>query len=327
MKSIRISLATLFAFGAIGALGFRAHAEDGKARPAPRDGERLPLGRLIQDADADGDGKASLEQIQAQMPRFPAEHFKTLDKNGDGFLERSEIPRPRAGAIQGFPEKLRAADTNQDRRVSRDEFAAQFPDAPAERFAALDLNGDGMLDRQDRDIVTGPSAAAERLAPGRRAAGEDGSGAYLDKLLREQDRDGDGRVTLDELRVAKRGFPGAVFGALDRNGDGALSQADGAVAARAPKAPAGAAPALNSGDKKAEDKKKRPAAEGARKKGESRQVEPEGEMKRKALDVNNDGTITFEEARSVYPNYTRERFNQRDKNGDGVITKADRAQQ
>src|SRR5690606_4891480 len=41
-------------------------------------------------------------------------------------------------------------------------------------------------------------------------------------------------------------------------------------------------------------------------------------------DANGDKQITFDELRAVRPAITQEEFNRRDKNGDGVLTEADR---
>lgn len=41
-------------------------------------------------------------------------------------------------------------------------------------------------------------------------------------------------------------------------------------------------------------------------------------------DVNNDPVLTFEELSAVNPDLTQEQFNLRDKNSDGVLTRADR---
>jgi len=284
------------------------HAAEGAASPGAT--PEKPNRPSLMQADANADGKVSLEEIHAKMPRFPAERFATLDKNGDGALDKTELPNRGSEMAGEHLERLRAADTNQDKRVSKEEFTVQFPDAPDARFAALDRNSDGFLDRQDR---ADSPASAMKPEPEKKDGAKAASNVYLEKLVHKHDSDGDGRVTMAELRAAKRGFPEAVFGALDRDKDGALTQADAEATRSTPptdktkKAPAKKATEENPG---------KPAAEKKMKEGK----------KHPPLDVNNDGSITFEEAQSVLPNYTREQFNKRDKNGDGAITKADRAQ-
>lgn len=206
--------------------------------------------------------------------------------------------------------RLRAADTNQDRQVSPEEFAVQFPNAPAEQFARLDRNGDGHIDRQDRETASTPDVRPERTA--KNGPPQDAT-TYLKKLVKQHDADGDGRVTQAEVEAAKHGFPPLVFGALDRDGDGALTAAD--AAAPAAEGPANGKP---QGEKKT-------AKQNAATPGETPKKTAKPEKKRPELDLNKDGTITFEEAVQVNPGLTRERFDKRDKNGDGVLTKADRA--
>ena len=224
--------------------------------------------------------------------------------------ERQAGQPPATGSKPGkMLERLRAADTNRDRQVSAVEFAVQFPNAPAGLFAELDRNGDGHIGRQDRETASTPEARPERAA--RIPPGQD-SAVYLEKLVKQHDGDGDGRVSLAEIKAAKHGFPELVFGALDRDGDGALTAGDAAAPAKAePKAPKAGAAA----DKAP---KKKPAG------NEPAEMKKVAGTKQPPLDVNKDGTITFEEIQQVRPGYTRERFDSRDKNGDGVLSKADR---
>lgn len=168
-------------------------------------------------------------------------------------LERGEIPGHAEARGGEMRERLRAADTNQDGKISAGEFSAQFPAAPAERFKGLDTNGDGFLDRGDRPAANqsakvnpeageGPKpeagakakpkakakkavknsepANAEKLAAGRDMR------RYVEKLLARHDANRDGSLTLDELNAAKRGFPNETFAALDQNKDGVVSATD-----------------------------------------------------------------------------------------------------
>jgi Ca2+-binding EF-hand superfamily protein len=49
--------------------------------------QRGPLMQLLQRADADGDGKLSMEEA----PPFLKRHFSKVDTNGDGFLDKAEL--------------------------------------------------------------------------------------------------------------------------------------------------------------------------------------------------------------------------------------------
>jgi Ca2+-binding EF-hand superfamily protein len=73
----------------------------GKRFAKRRNGEQLI--KMIMRADADGDGKISLEEAPPQLKR----NFARLDTNGDGFLDRSELEawakrmQKRQGTMQG----------------------------------------------------------------------------------------------------------------------------------------------------------------------------------------------------------------------------------
>lgn len=219
-----------------------AAKKDGDAKP-----KRPALAQLLKNADANGDQKLDLAEIHAKLPNFPEDRFKALDKNQDGFLEASEIPKPRTdapapggGAGRGeMMEKMRAADSDGDQRLSQAEFAAAFPNAPSERFATMDRNQDGFVDRADRQTQDQPLAEKKKKDGTEKAVKKDGAekkkkdspagkegAAYVSRLIEKNDADKDGRLTLAELQTAKPGFPEKTFAALDRDKDGALTTSD-----------------------------------------------------------------------------------------------------
>lgn len=218
------------------AAGIYAQAPVGDPAAAPANTEKKPaLARLLKSADTNGDQKLDLAEIHARLPKFPAERFTGLDKNQDGFLEASEMPeRPKmegqGGAKEGAGAKLRAADTNQDGKLSPEEFSAGFPNAPAERFAALDRNQDGFVDRSDREALadaTGQKNKNKGEGGHHKADGSVTAGVpYVKDLISAHDADKDGKLTKAELEAAKPGFPEKSFAAMDRNKDGVLSEAD-----------------------------------------------------------------------------------------------------
>lgn len=171
-------------------------------------------------------------------------------------------------------QRLIAADTNGDGRLTLEEAKAAFPNGTQEQFNRLDRNQDGVLSVADKPKENG-QAGAKR--------GE------IIQRLRAADTNNDAKVTFDEAEAA---FPNGTqeqFNKLDRNHDGVLSMAD------------------------------KPQGNGQA--GANR-----GEIiqRLRAADTNGDGQVTLEEARAAFPNAPQERFAKLDRNGDGVLSMADR---
>ncbi len=239
MNKIRFaSLATLIALAPAAQL--YAEAPAGDAGPKADGADKKPaLARLLKSADANADQKLDLAEIHAKLPNFPAERFSTLDKNQDGFLEASEVPTPpkteAAGEGRGaVGAKLKAADTDQDGKLSQAEFTAGFPNAPVERFARLDQNSDGFVDKSDRAALEAKAGDKNAEAGKKKAEGgkrkTDGAVKdavpYVKGLIAEHDADKDGKLTKAELEAAKPGYPEKSFTDMDRDKDGVISEAD-----------------------------------------------------------------------------------------------------
>jgi Ca2+-binding EF-hand superfamily protein len=131
-----IAAAVLLALTAGAAL---AQSEASGVAPAPR--EHTPL-------DANKDGMIDRAEAAAH-PRLAAQ-FDTLDTNRDGKLQRNELPRRPQGR-DGRRHDFAALDTDGDGRVSKAEAGAD--PKYAERFAQMDANKDGFVDRTDREAV------------------------------------------------------------------------------------------------------------------------------------------------------------------------------
>lgn len=155
---------TLLAVAAT-ALSFSALAQAPEAgKPGFRDGRG---DWMLQRLDADGDGVVSLQEFQAAG----AERFAALDADGDGRISAAEFAAgrrgptraatdnadgrqagPRAERMQQFREQRFAKlDADRDGYISRAEF-----DAPhMARFNALDVNGNGAIDADERPVRRG----------------------------------------------------------------------------------------------------------------------------------------------------------------------------
>ncbi|MDB4989069.1 MAG: EF-hand domain pair family protein [Myxococcaceae bacterium] len=148
-----------------------------------------------------------------------AGHFAKLDTNSDGVVTTAELE---AGAVSRFT----SADANHDGKVTADEMKAAFAQHKQERFTERDANHDGVLQRSE--VPKMPDAAFTKLDVDKSGTlsstelqnghlGHHGKGD-LKKL--PGDADGDGVVTKSEAvagadKLAKQ---------LDSNGDGKLSQ-------------------------------------------------------------------------------------------------------
>lgn len=167
-------------------------------------------------------------------------------------------------------EMFRKADVDGDGAVTQDELLRVAPKLSPDRFRALDKNQDGRLDRQDF-----PRNRPE-------------NGQAINQRFRRADSNQDGKLTYNELRHAYPNVTEAQFGAMDANGDGALSTDEAAVA--------------------------------------STTTEEKNGMRSALLksDGNNDGQITFDELSVELPSLTKVRFEQMDRNGDGILTRADK---
>lgn len=176
----------------------------------------------------------------AKAPKL-TERFDQLDANKDGKLSVDERPqmggKHRRGAMHRGHGRMRAADTDQDGRISRAEMQAAQA-RKAEHFDKLDANQDGYVDRADMQ-----ARVAQRRA----------------EFFIGADANRDGRVTRDEFivehgarsaeRRARRAqraqaagkqmrvgqasteqqqieFTGKAFDRMDANKDGALTRAE-----------------------------------------------------------------------------------------------------
>lgn len=104
-----------------------------------RDGNALPALQQIAAADANHDGNTTRDELIA----FRAANFQRLDRDGDGFLTRSDIPDfvARLRPELDFNRLLSLFDADHDGRVSYREFV----NGPTPYFDLADANRDNVV--------------------------------------------------------------------------------------------------------------------------------------------------------------------------------------
>lgn len=181
--------------------------------------------------------------------------FAQLDANQDGELVADEISTEHQ---QLFERLLRTADGNKDGKLSKGEFAA------------------------------GLTKKAEPQAPGRPEGAE-----FAQRMFKRLDRNGDGRVTADEVPEERREMLQRMLEHFDKNGDKALSAEEFAEGV----------------SRRARQNGRPPRAGNPEPPGP-----PRGGLFA-ALDTDHDGKLNAEEI-SVAADVIRKL----DKNGDGILT-------
>lgn len=132
-------------------------------------------------------------------------------------LAASAQDGPRGECPGGPPHAgMAAADTDGDGNISQAEAAAMH----AERFAAMDANGDGFISPDERPAHRRGDARGPGNGP-RDGAGN-GPGHGPGGRLLQMDADGDGAVTREEFQAAHD----AMWERLDSNGDGVIDDSD-----------------------------------------------------------------------------------------------------
>jgi Ca2+-binding EF-hand superfamily protein len=170
----------------------------------------FPTREIFKQADKNGDGKVTFEELQALRPNVSRAQFDRLDRNKDGVLSKADVPRNPARILANLIKKV---DKDGDGKVTFEELKAVAPKMTQERFNQLDTNHDGVLSQEDRPLAANPQDRPEQRR------------RFL-MGLRQADANGDGKVTFEEAQPAFPKMTRERFNTLDRNGDGVISKDD-----------------------------------------------------------------------------------------------------
>ena len=199
--------------------------------------------------------KKAEEQNSAEEQKSSGDLFNRLDKNGDGTISADELP---GGQSRFFERLVKSGDKNDDSKLTREEFqsaiqrderpsgdAPQFGRLlgggdgfdPKRVFERLDANKDGKLtkdelpeplrDRLGRvfDRLGKEELTSEEFAQLGRGLREGGGGPEAGGLqvFQRMDKNGDGKLTLDELPEPARDIFEPLWQAAGKEADQGLS--------------------------------------------------------------------------------------------------------
>ena len=152
------------------ALATSALAQDTGQPPVPPRGPVIDFAQ----ADADGDGKLTLEEIQAQGKMRMAERFALADADGDGVVTSHEMvaaleAQAEAQRKQRMERKVAQmfarADADEDGGLTLEELTPEEPRGGGRMFAMLDTDEDGAISQEEFDAAQQKMAERQAMGP------------------------------------------------------------------------------------------------------------------------------------------------------------------
>lgn len=71
--------------------------------------------RMMEEADANHDGKVSYDELKAAHEKRMQEHFKKMDANGDGFVDKAEAQKAREMMREKMKERMEKRQEMRDK--------------------------------------------------------------------------------------------------------------------------------------------------------------------------------------------------------------------
>jgi Ca2+-binding EF-hand superfamily protein len=144
--------------------------------------------------DTNGDGRVDLAEAQAARPDFTKEKFNAADANSDGQLSDDEWSNlPRKGHRYGH------LDANKDGHYTLEEVRAAHPDLTEQEYSSFDANKDGKVTKDELKQTIGS------------------------RLFDNMDTDGDGGLSLQEVKTVRSSVTQEKFATMDTDSNGLLS--------------------------------------------------------------------------------------------------------
>ncbi|MBX3459056.1 MAG: hypothetical protein KF696_03690 [Planctomycetes bacterium] len=223
-------------------------------------GQVTELARVLREHDTDQDGKLDKAELGND------ELFKKLDKDEDGFLTVQEMMADRDAVIAATKAKAKAVYTEEFKILDRDDNGKLSKEELGEKFGTLLKDGDTDKDELlnlDEFVAAREKAAASAQpdrGPGDRGPGErmPGNRGGIDEMLKQWDKDGDGKISKEEAPERLRGQ----FDNLDKDKDGFLTKEEVEAGRQGAQRPQRERPGRTpEGEKKPEGEEKKPERE------------------------------------------------------------------
>lgn len=234
----------------------------GRERNRMQRGLATELAGALRQLDSDQDGKLSKAELGND------ELFTNLDKDEDGLLTVQEMMADREGVVAASKTKAKAVYTEEFKILDADDSGKLNKEELGEKFSALLKDGDTDKDEHLNleEFVAAREKAAASAQPDR-APGQRDRGAAMDEMFKQYDKDGDGKLSKEELpeRIQAR------FDDLDKDKDGFVSKEElaGARGGMRPNRQRPGRETPPEGERKPEGEEKKPQGE-----------KPEGEGKK-----------------------------------------------